>query len=128
LSPWQVLASLPALIAGALMLSAFGLMLSVYIRQLENFAGTMNFVIFPMFFLSSALYPIGRMRDAGANWIYQISALNPFTHAVESVRYALYGEISGSLLVVMAATLVFYWIAAAGYDPQRGLIKSARGG
>ena len=128
LSPWQVLASLPALIAGALMLSAFGLMLSVYIRQLENFAGTMNFVIFPMFFLSSALYPIGRMRDAGANWIYQVSALNPFTHAVESVRYALYGEISGSLLVVLAATLVFYWIAAAGYDPQRGLIKSARGG
>jgi ABC-2 type transport system permease protein len=68
------------------------------------------------------------MRDAGANWIYQISALNPFTHAVESVRYALYGELSGSLLVVLAATLVFYWIAAAGYDPQRGLIKSARGG
>jgi hypothetical protein len=44
------------------------------------------------------------------------------------VRYALYGELSGSLLVVLAATLVFYWIAAAGYDPQRGLIKSARGG
>jgi ABC-2 type transport system permease protein len=128
LSPLQLLTALPALIMGALMLSAFGLMLSVYIRQLENFAGTMNFVIFPMFFLSSALYPIGRMRDAGASWIYQISALNPFTHAVESVRYALYGELSGSLWVVLAATLVFYWIAAAGYDPQRGLIKSARGG
>ena len=49
LSPWQVLTALPALVLGALMLSAFGLMLSVYIKQLENFAGTMNFVIFPMF-------------------------------------------------------------------------------
>jgi ABC-2 type transport system permease protein len=128
LSPWQVLTALPALVAGALMLSAFGLMLSVYIRQLENFAGTMNFVIFPMFFLSSALYPIRRMQDAGAEWIFRISSLNPFTHAVESLRHGLYGEFSGSLLVVLASTLVFYLVAAAGYDPQRGLIKSARGG
>ena len=30
------------------MLGALGLLLSVHIKQLENFAGTMNFVIFPM--------------------------------------------------------------------------------
>jgi ABC-2 type transport system permease protein len=129
LSPWQLLTALPALIAGALMLSAFGLMLSVYIRQLENFAGTMNFVIFPMFFLSSALYPIRRMQDAGADWIFHISSLNPFTHAVEALRYALYGEAAvGSLVVVCLSGIVFYLIAAIGYDPQRGLVRSARGG
>ena len=128
LSPWQVLSALPALILGALMLSAFGLMLSVYIKQLENFAGTMNFVIFPMFFLSSALYPIQRMQNAGAEWIYQVSCFNPFTHAVEALRYALYGTIAPlSLTVVVISTLVFYMVAAAGYDPQRGLVKSGRG-
>ncbi len=128
LSPWQVLSALPALILGALMLSAFGLMLSVYIKQLENFAGTMNFVIFPMFFLSSALYPIQRMQNAGAEWIYQVSSFNPFTHAVEALRYALYGKIAPlSLAVVVISSLVFYMIAAAGYDPQRGLVKSGRG-
>ena len=37
---------LPAFIASGLMLGALGLLLSVYIRQMENFAGTMNFVIF----------------------------------------------------------------------------------
>ena len=129
LSPWQLLTALPVLTLGALMLSAFGLVLSVYIRQLENFAGTMNFVIFPMFFLSSALYPIARMRDAGAEWIFRISSWNPFTHAVEALRYALYGEAAlGSLLIVTVSTVLFYLVAAAGYDPQRGLIKSARGG
>ncbi len=129
LSPWQLLTALPVLALGALMLSAFGLVLSVYIRQLENFAGTMNFVIFPMFFLSSALYPIGRMRDAGAHWIFQISSWNPFTHAVEALRHALYGEAAVlSLLIVIGSTIVFYLLAAVGYDPQRGLIKSARGG
>ena len=128
LSPWQVLSALPALILGALMLSAFGLMLSVYIKQLENFAGTMNFVIFPMFFLSSALYPIQRMQNAGAEWIYQVSSFNPFTHAVEALRYALYGQIAPlSLAVVIVSALVFYLVAAAGYDPQRGLVKSGRG-
>jgi ABC-2 type transport system permease protein len=128
LSPWQVLTALPALVLGALMLSAFGLMLSVYIKQLENFAGTMNFVIFPMFFLSSALYPIQRMQNAGAEWIYQVSSFNPFTHAVEALRYALYGKIAPlSLAVVVISSLVFYMVAAAGYDPQRGLVKSGRG-
>jgi len=128
LSPWQVLSALPALVLGALMLSAFGLMLSVYIKQLENFAGTMNFVIFPMFFLSSALYPIQRMQNAGAEWIYQVSSFNPFTHAVEALRYALYGQIAPlSLAVVVISALVFYLVAAAGYDPQRGLVKSGRG-
>jgi ABC-2 type transport system permease protein len=128
LSPWQVLSALPALVLGALMLSAFGLMLSVYIKQLENFAGTMNFVIFPMFFLSSALYPIQRMQNAGAEWIYQVSSFNPFTHAVEALRYALYGQIAPlSLAVVVVSSLVFYMVAAAGYDPQRGLVKSGRG-
>ncbi len=128
LSPLQLLTGLPALVLGALMLSAFGLVLSVYIRQLENFAGTMNFVIFPMFFLSPALYPISRMQEAGALWIYRLCQFNPFTHAVEAMRASLHGELAaGSLFVVVAATLLFYLVAAAGYDPQRGLLKSARG-
>jgi len=129
LSPLQVIIGLPVLILGALMLSAFGLVLSVYIKQLENFAGTMNFVIFPMFFLSSALYPIARMKDGGAEWIYRLAAINPFTHAIEALRAAFYGQLASlSLAVVALATVVFYLIAAAGYDPQRGLVKSARPG
>jgi hypothetical protein len=48
-------AVLPALILAGLMLGAFGLALSSLIRQLENFAGAMNFVIFPSFFASTAL-------------------------------------------------------------------------
>ena len=51
---WGYLAVLPALILSGLVLGAMGLVLSSTIRQLENFAGIMNFVIFPMFFASSA--------------------------------------------------------------------------
>ena len=47
--------------SAALMLGALGLLLSVHIKQLENFAGTMNFVIFPMYFISTALYPLWKL-------------------------------------------------------------------
>lgn len=126
LSIRQIVVALPVVALGALMLSAFGLMLSVYIRQLENFAGTMNFVIFPMFFLSTALYPLWKIEESGAQWIYLLTRFNPFTHAVEALRFSLYGQTEvTSLTVVGVSTFIFYLIAAIGYDPQRGLIKSA---
>ena len=58
LPPWGYLTALPALILTGLMFGALGMLLSSTIKQLENFAGIMNFVIFPMFFASSALYPL----------------------------------------------------------------------
>ncbi len=53
----------------------------------------MNFVIFPMFFLSSALYPLWKMQEASV-LLCQICSLNPFTQAVELIRFALYGELN----------------------------------
>ncbi len=64
MSPLGYLAALPALLISGLMLGTLGLALSSIIKQLENFAGVMNFVIFPMFFLSSALYPLWKMAES----------------------------------------------------------------
>jgi ABC-2 type transport system permease protein len=90
---------------------------------LENFAGVMNFVIFPMFFASSALYPLPRMREVSPV-VYWISELNPFTHAVELIRYALYLQLDGlSLVVLLAYTAVFVATAIYAYDPARGFAR-----
>ena len=64
---------LPALVLSGLMLGALGMLLSSLIKQLENFAGVMNFVIFPMFFASSALYPLWRVKESGP-WLYWVCA------------------------------------------------------
>ena len=64
LPPVGFLTVLPALVLSGLMLGAVGMLLSSTIRQLENFAGVMNFVIFPTFFLSSALYPLWKMQES----------------------------------------------------------------
>ncbi len=110
-----------AAVAGALMLGALGLLLSVHIKQLENFAGTMNFVIFPMYFMSTALYPLWKLEESGANWVYQIARFNPFTHAVEWLRFAMYGKDPGLSPWIVLGTLAVCFVAASwGYDPQRG--------
>ncbi len=114
----------PALLASGFMLGSLGLLLSVYIRQIENFAATMNFVIFPMFFISSALYPLWKLRESGALAVYYVSQLNPFTHCIELIRYALYGMFNGTAaLVVVLSGMVFFGLACRGYDPQRGLFR-----
>ncbi|HSV71161.1 MAG TPA: ABC transporter permease [Methylibium sp.] len=121
--------ALLALIAGAMMLGALGLLLSVHIKQLENFAGTMNFVIFPMYFISTALYPLWKLQESGAEWVYQLARFNPFTHAVEWIRFALYGKDPGvAPWVVLGCLAVFFIAACWGYDPQRGFGQLAKRG
>jgi len=116
------LLALPAFILAGFMLGAIGLFLSSLARQLENFASVMNFVIFPMFFASSALYPLWRIKESSP-LLYEICRLNPFTHAVELIRFALYGQIElTSLAIVLGFTTFFLAAAIYAYNPSKGLL------
>lgn len=121
--PWYgYVLVLPALIISGLMLGALGLLLSSRIDRLENFAGVMNFVIFPMFFASSALYPLWRIRESSP-LLYEICRLNPFTHAVELIRFSLYAKFSPMPLVLVVGFTVFFLAAAIfAYNPSKGLM------
>ena len=113
---------LPALVLSGLMLGALGMVISSGIKQLENFAGVMNFVIFPMFFASSALYPLWRVQETSPV-LYSICRLNPFTYAVELIRFALYCRIDWtSLLVTLGCLSAFLAAALFAYDPSKGLV------
>lgn len=112
-------AAVPAVLLAGLMLGALGLFLSARVRQLENFAGVMNFVIFPMFFLSTALYPLWKMQESSI-LLANLCRANPFTHAVELVRFALYGRLAlAELGWVVLALAVFFALAVRGYEPAR---------
>ncbi len=118
---------LPALIVSGLMLGALGLVMSSFIRQLENFAGVMNFVIFPMFFASSALYPLWRVKESSL-FLWWVCQLNPFTSATELIRFALYGRVDWiAAAVVIGCALAFMAAAVVGYDPGRGLMARRAG-
>jgi len=120
------LSVLPAALLSALMLGALGLLLASLIKQLENFAGVMNFVVFPLFFLSSALYPLWKMQEA-SEWLYWLCLVNPFTHAVELIRFALYGELNHqALVIVTGTTLVLCLGALMGFDPGKRMLGRPR--
>jgi ABC-2 type transport system permease protein len=128
LPPLGYITVLPALLLSGLMLGGLGLLLSSVIRQLENFAGVMNFIIFPMFFTSSALYPLWKVEEASPI-LRDICGLNPFTYAVELIRFALYEQFDGfSALVVVACTIAFVGGAIMAYDPSKGIITRVRAG
>ncbi|KLK93635.1 multidrug ABC transporter permease [Microvirga vignae] len=113
-------AALPMLVLAGLMLGALGLALSSIIRQLENFAGVMNFVIFPLFFASTALYPLWRLEEVSP-MLAVIAWANPFSHAVEMIRFALYLQFEPVAFGMCSlALVVFFGLAVWGYDPGRG--------
>ena len=112
---------LPALVLSGLMLGALALFMSSVIKQLENFAGVMNFVIFPMFFASTALYPLWKMKE-GSIWLHYIALYNPFSWAVELIRFALYLQVNWQALgIVVGCTALFLALSFWAYDPSRGI-------
>ena len=79
----------PLLLVGVLVTSlscaALGILVAAFTRTLDNFAAIMNFVIFPVFFLSGALYPIANLPLA----LKAAAMLNPFTYGVDVLKHAM---------------------------------------
>lgn len=69
----------------ALLWSAAGLLIGLFSRDLENFSIIMNFVVFPIFFLSNALYPLKSLPSV----IYYIALFNPLTYCVDAFYHVL---------------------------------------
>lgn len=73
-----------------LIASAFiglGLAFASKMEDMSGFSLIMNFLIFPLFFLSGALFPVDRFPAA----VRMLSYLNPLTYGVDGLRYSLIG-------------------------------------
>lgn len=115
ISYFAIVVTIPIIMVSSIVLNAFALFISSVVKQLENFATVMNFVIFPMFFLSSALYPLWKIKDS-SELLFTISSYNPFTHIVEAIRFSLYGKFDlESLLIVTLSFVVSLFLAFIGF-------------
>ncbi len=124
LSVSGILLAIPVILFASIILNAFALFLSSVIKQLENFAAIMNFVIFPMFFLSSALYPLWKVKDSSL-FLYTVSSYNPFTYIVESIRFALYLKFDFlSFSAIAGSFIIALGLAFMGYKSKKVLKKS----
>ena len=89
----SVLLLVLGLITTALACASLGIVIGVWSSTLDNFAVVMNFVIFPVFFLSGALYPVQKLPD----FLKLVAVINPFTYGVDLLKHALLGS-SANLL------------------------------
>jgi len=70
-----------------LSLTAFGIAIASRMEDMQGFQLIMNFVIFPLFFSSGALFPLNTAPDV----LKIVAQLNPVTYGVEGIRYGLFG-------------------------------------
>jgi ABC-2 type transport system permease protein len=67
--------------------TAFGIAIASRMEDMTGFQLIMNFVVFPIFGLSGALFPISSLPE----WAIPITLLDPLTYGVEGIRYGLTG-------------------------------------
>src|SRR6185503_12576496 len=65
--------------------AGIGMLTAAFSRTLDNFAATMNFVIFPVFFLSGSLYPTQTLPRV----LKQVAMANPYTYGVDFLKHAI---------------------------------------
>ena len=87
----------PALLVGVLGLvlliaftiTAFGVMVAVSIKQARTFTSVVQMLVFPMTFLSGALYPVSDLPT----WLGVLNRLNPLTYAVDPLRRLVFAHL-----------------------------------
>lgn len=118
------LAAFAGLVAVSAMSAVLGLLVAARLRSVENFAGIINVVLFPLLFLSGALYPTDGMPPL----LRTIARANPVTYAVDLVRHAL-GQPAETTApaaagAVLGVTILAFLLAALLFDPERRFLPA----
>jgi ABC-2 type transport system permease protein len=114
--------ALAALILGCVASSVLGLLVAVRLRSVENFAGVINVVLFPLLFVSGALYPTHSMPPA-LRWLAHV---NPVTYEVDLMRHA-FGQptefaAATDIWVLIAVSIGLFGLAGMLFDPEQRFI------
>ncbi len=80
----------------------FGIALSSNFQDSEGYGLVIQLIIFPLFFLSGALYPVSGL-PTGAR---QIALMNPLTYGVDGLRATLTGSSSYPLIMDIGVLIV----------------------
>jgi len=86
LTPLLVLEIIGLELLMAMALTAFGVAVASRIEKIESFQVVMQLILFPMLFLSGALFPLNGLPG----WLTVITGINPLTYAVAPLRQAVF--------------------------------------
>jgi len=111
-----VIGTLALLMLGTAAFACMSMLLAAAVKERERFMGIGQLIMMPLFFASSALYPLSLMPG----WLHVIARINPLTYEVQGLRQMLVGVggagevwldflvITGFLLVMLAAATRAY--------------------
>jgi ABC-2 type transport system permease protein len=97
-------------------LSSFGAGIASMVDDFQGFQAINNFLIFPLFFLSSALYPLNHVPTL----LRILASINPVSYAVDALRFSLIHQSHFGItkdLVALSITLVLsIWFAVNRFN------------
>ena len=79
-----------------------GLAFASKMKDMSGFSLIMNFLIFPLFFLSGALFPLDRLPLA----VKLLAYINPLTYGVDGLRFSLIGLSTFSPVIDLVVLVV----------------------
>ncbi len=86
LTPLLVLEIIGLELLMAVALTSFGVFVASRIEKMESFQVVMQLLLFPMIFLSGALFPLNGLPG----WLQALTRLNPLTYAVAPLRQVVF--------------------------------------
>ena len=73
----------------AFTVTALGVMMATTIRQAQTFSSVMQVLLFPLIFLSGAMYPVSGLPG----WLAALNRCNPLTYAVDPMRRLVFDHV-----------------------------------
>jgi ABC-2 type transport system permease protein len=96
-----------------------GLIIASVVETFESFGVIMNFIIFPLIFLSGGLFPLKEAPE----WLKIISYFDPLTYGVESLRSIIIGvsflPFSISFTAISLFSLAAIFIGGIAFNRQK---------
>jgi ABC-2 type transport system permease protein len=97
-------------------LTSFGAGIASIVEDFQGFQGINNFLIFPLFFLSGALYPL----TSAPGWLKALAYINPLSYSVDALRWALIDQhhfkLEVDLLVIIVTLFLSMWFAVSRFN------------
>jgi ABC-2 type transport system permease protein len=114
LTPLSIIGMFVVIILCGICFSSMSMALASVFRTRERMMGVGQAITMPLFFASSAIYPVSIMPG----WLQAIAVVNPLSYVVDALRSLLVtGDLSGlgiDFMIIVAAAVVLLFLASLG--------------
>ncbi|TAN43590.1 MAG: ABC transporter [Candidatus Methanoperedens sp.] len=107
LTPIVIINAFLMLLLISIAMVSIGLVIGANLKSPEGFTLVINFVMWPMFFFSGALFPVSNL----SGWLSVVTFINPLTYGVDAIRGIILGTHQFPIFLDVAVMLLFSLIA-----------------